>query len=81
MPVETITWKNGKIKFIDQTLLPHKLKYVSTDNIHRLWRAIKKLEIRGAPAIGIAGALGIIIGIKTSKAKVFDKFFINYSFF
>jgi len=74
MPVETICWKKGKIRFIDQTLLPHKLKYVSTDDIHRLWRAIKRLEIRGAPAIGIAGALGIVIGIKGSKAKTFDKF-------
>jgi len=75
MPVETICWKKGKIKFIDQTLLPHKLKYVSTDDIHRLWRAIKRLEIRGAPAIGIAGALGVVIGIKKSRAKTFDKFF------
>ncbi|MCX5665427.1 MAG: S-methyl-5-thioribose-1-phosphate isomerase, partial [Candidatus Omnitrophica bacterium] len=75
MPVETICWKKGKIKFIDQTLLPHKLKYVSTDDIQRLWQAIKRLEIRGAPAIGIAGALGIVIGIKRSKAKTFDNFF------
>jgi methylthioribose-1-phosphate isomerase len=75
MPVETIAWKSGKIKFIDQTLLPHELKYVSTDDIRRLWRAIKRLEIRGAPAIGIAGALGIIIGIKRSKANTFNKFF------
>ena len=75
MPVETIGWKNGKVRFIDQTLLPHKLKYVSTDDIRRLWLAIKRLEIRGAPAIGIAGALGVVIGIKDSKAKNFDKFF------
>lgn len=75
MPVETITWKNGRIKFIDQMLLPHKLKYVSTNDIHRLWLAIKRLEIRGAPAIGIAGALGVVIGIRTSKAKTFGKFF------
>ena len=75
MPVETINYKNGKIRFIDQTLLPHKLRYVSTDDIRRLWRAIKKLEIRGAPAIGIAGALGIVIGVKRSKADSFDKFF------
>lgn len=81
MPVETIAWKSGKIKFIDQTLLPHKLKYVSTDDIHRLWRAIKKLEIRGAPAIGIAGALGVVIGIKTLKAKTFDKFFKEMQIF
>ena len=75
MPIETITWKNGKIKFIDQTLLPHKLKFVSTDDIRRLWRAIKRLQIRGAPAIGIAGALGLVIGTKDSRAKDFNRFF------
>ncbi|MDP3790843.1 MAG: S-methyl-5-thioribose-1-phosphate isomerase [Candidatus Omnitrophota bacterium] len=75
MPVETITFKNGKIRFIDQTLLPHKFKVVSTDDVRRLWRAIKRLEIRGAPAIGIAGALGVIIGIKDSGAGNFNAFF------
>lgn len=75
MPVETIYWKDGKVRFINQALLPHKLKYVSTDDIHRLWRAIKALEIRGAPALGIAGALGAIVGIKDSKAKDFKHFF------
>jgi len=75
MPVETITWSNGKVKFIDQTLLPHKFKVVLTDDVKRLWRAIKKLEIRGAPAIGIAGALGIVIGTKDSVAERFDAFF------
>jgi len=75
MPVKTICWDKGKVKFIDQTLLPHELKYVSTDDIHRLWQAIKKLQIRGAPAIGIAGALGVVVGVKRSKAKTFDKFF------
>ena len=75
MPVETISYKNGKIYFIDQTLLPHRFKVVSTDDIKKLWHAIKRLQIRGAPAIGIAGALGVIIGIKDSRAESFNKFF------
>ena len=58
MPVETIAWKGGKAQFVDQTLLPRKFRIVRTDDIHRLWRAIKRLEIRGAPAIGIAGEIG-----------------------
>jgi methylthioribose-1-phosphate isomerase len=75
MPVETIAWDKGKIKFVDQTLLPHRFKIVRTDDLKRLWRAIKRLEIRGAPAIGIAGALGVVIGVKDSAAKDFAKFF------
>ena len=75
MPVETITWKNGRIKFIDQTRLPGELKFVHCDDVRRLWKAIKTLEIRGAPAIGIAGALGIALGVKDDDAGNFDTFF------
>ena len=69
MPVKTIFWDNGKVKLIDQTLLPVKFKYISCRDVNSLWHAIKKLQVRGAPAIGIAGALGVILGIKSSKAK------------
>jgi len=69
MPVETINWKNNKIRYIDQTLLPHKVKFVNCSDISKLWRAIKRLEIRGAPAIGLAGALGVALIAVRSKAK------------
>lgn len=75
MPVETISWKRDKVVFIDQTRLPGRLKFVSTSDVRRLWRAIKRLEVRGAPAIGIAGALGVVLGVKDSKSRTFDKFF------
>ncbi|MDP2913051.1 MAG: S-methyl-5-thioribose-1-phosphate isomerase, partial [Candidatus Omnitrophota bacterium] len=69
MPVETIFWKEGKVRYIDQTRLPHKVRFVECGSVKKLWRAIKRLEIRGAPAIGIAGALGVLLGIKNAKAK------------
>jgi len=69
MPVETINWKNGKIRYIDQTLLPHKVRFVDCSNVRKLWRAIRCLEIRGAPAIGIAGALGAALIAAKSKAR------------
>jgi len=69
MPVETISWKDQKVRYIDQTRLPHEIRFVDCVNVERLWRAIKKLEIRGAPAIGIAGALGILLAVKKSPAK------------
>ena len=72
--METIKWENGKVKFINQTLLPHKFKYILCGDVKRLWRAIKTLEVRGAPAIGIAGALGVVLGVKYSKAKTRDGF-------
>ncbi len=72
MPVETITWKKNKVRYIDQTLLPRRMKFVECNNVKRLWKAIKRLEIRGAPAIGIAGALGVALAANNSKAKDFD---------
>lgn len=74
MPVETITWKNNKVRYIDQTLLPHKVKFVECGDIRRLWKAIRRLEIRGAPAIGIAGALGVLLAANKSKAKIPGEF-------
>lgn len=69
MPVDTISWKNGKVRFIDQTLLPGKLKFVESDSVERLWTAIKRLEVRGAPAIGIAGALGAVLAAYSARSS------------
>ena len=69
MPVETIKWVGGKVKLIDQTLLPYRFRYVFCNDIKMLWKAIKSLQVRGAPAIGIAGAMGVALAAKNSKAK------------
>ena len=69
MPVETIAWKNSRIRYIDQTLLPGRLKFVDCSDVKRLWKAIKTLEIRCAPAIGIAGALGVALAANNSRAS------------
>ena len=81
MPVPTIEWiggVDGKIKIIDQTLLPNELKYVFCDDRDSIYHAIKTLMVRGAPAIGIAGAMGAVVGIKDSKSKDFDSFFKEF---
>ncbi len=69
MPVETINWKNNKIRLIDQTRLPEKLTYLEIDTIEILGEAIKSLKVRGAPAIGIAGALGIALAAYNYSGK------------
>jgi len=77
MPLPTIEWDggvNGRIRLIDQTLLPNELKYVYCEDIKSIWHAIKTLMVRGAPAIGIAGAMGVVLGIKEVQAKDADAF-------
>ncbi len=62
--VETLSWKDGVLTLIDQTLLPVEVKFEEQKNIEQVWDSIKKLKVRGAPAIGIAGAYGLLYGIK-----------------
>lgn len=74
MAISTISWDNGRIKLIDQTELPTKLKYVYCLDAKSIWHAIKTLKVRGAPALGIAGALGIVVAIQNSRAENFEEF-------
>jgi len=74
MNIKTIEWKKNAIKIIDQTKLPGKLEYLYINDLKTLWRAIRELKVRGAPALGAAAALGLYLGIKDSKAKNFAQF-------
>jgi len=62
-------WKNGRLKIIDQTKLPEKLQYIYLDTVEDVWRAIKELKVRGAPAIGVAAGFGVLVGLKRLPAK------------
>lgn len=74
MSIKTIQWVNGNAKLIDQTELPGKLVYITCRDVKRMWHAIKRLEVRGAPAIGVAAAFGVLLGIKTFKGRDREKF-------
>lgn len=77
MPLPTIEWEgdmNGRIRLIDQTLLPTELKFVYCEDTKSIWHAIKTLMVRGAPAIGIAGAMGVVLGVKDIQVKSTDAF-------
>ncbi|MBP7836187.1 MAG: S-methyl-5-thioribose-1-phosphate isomerase [Candidatus Omnitrophica bacterium] len=74
MKINTIEWKNNRVRLIDQTKLPAKLEYVNIDKMEELWSAIKLLKVRGAPALGAAAALGVYLGIKDAQAKDFKAF-------
>lgn len=69
-----IEWVDGKIRIIDQTLLPVREKYINLEKVQDVYRAIRTLQIRGAPAIGIAGAMGAVLGVLTTKTDSFPVF-------
>ena len=77
MPVETIRWVgglDGRVELIDQTRLPVELVYARIDTPEQMWEAIKVLRVRGAPAIGIAAAMGVVLGVRGSAAQDFTSF-------
>jgi len=53
------TDEDGNLNIIDQTLLPGEIKRINLNTKEEIWEAIKKLRVRGAPAIGVCAALGI----------------------
>ncbi len=61
---ETIEWKETHVCLIDQTRLPQELVYRDCETVEDVWDAIKRLQVRGAPAIGIAGAYGLYLAVK-----------------
>lgn len=66
--VNPIVWKKDRIRIIDQTKLPVSLSYEDCRSVSDVWWAIKKLKVRGAPLIGIAGALGFLLGMQKTKS-------------
>src|SRR5713101_2343934 len=63
----TIEWigsVDGFVRLIDQTLLPTRLEYRDCRTVEEVWEAIKVLRVRGAPAIGVAAGMGVVIGMQ-----------------
>ena len=62
--VQPLEWTGSTLRIIDQTSLPARLLYVELAEVGEVWDAIRKLRVRGAPAIGIAASYGFYLGIK-----------------
>ena len=73
--LKTIEWKDEKVILIDQLKLPTELNYIECKNPNRIAKAIKTLEIRGAPAIGIAAAMALALTANNSKTKSKEELF------
>ncbi len=58
----------GQVRMVDQTRLPEELAYLETDDLQTIWQAIKTLQVRGAPAIGVAAAMGVAAAAQSAPA-------------
>jgi methylthioribose-1-phosphate isomerase len=62
--VEPVRWEGGSLYLLDQTRLPHQVVMERQETIQQVWDSIKILRVRGAPAIGVATAYGMLVGLR-----------------
>jgi len=67
--IETIQWSDAGVVMIDQTRLPRQEVYVTCRDYQQVAAAIRSMVIRGAPAIGVAAAMGIALGMRHAKSS------------
>lgn len=71
-PPRTIEWIGdlpGLVRLIDQTMLPTELQFRDCHSVEEIWEAIRVLRVRGAPAIGVAAAMGTVLGVQRTDVK------------
>src|SRR5579863_255216 len=67
--IQTLEWTDSGVRFIDQTKLPTEETYVTCKSGEQVADVIRNMVVRGAPAIGVAAAMGIALGMKNSNAE------------
>ncbi|MBI5923428.1 MAG: S-methyl-5-thioribose-1-phosphate isomerase [Betaproteobacteria bacterium] len=75
--VLSLRWENGNLYILDQTRLPIEIVEIRLDSIEQVWEAIQQLRVRGAPAIGVAAAYGLVVGMKPLIHLDLDKFLVR----
>jgi methylthioribose-1-phosphate isomerase len=76
-PYFTLRWNGGAtgtLTLIDQTLLPEQYAEIECRTVEQIWDAIKVLRVRGAPAIGVSAAYGVILGAQTHRTSSLSHF-------
>lgn len=72
--LETLRWEADALSIVEQTLLPMEVKYVRLSTVEEVWEAIRKLRVRGAPAIGLAAGFGMYLGLRSTSCTDWKEF-------
>ena len=70
--MRTIDWRDGRVVIVDQTVLPAELRTLELATVDELIDAIARLAVRGAPALGAAGALGVVLAVDQADREGWD---------
>ncbi len=76
--IEPIRWENDYVQILNQAILPDKIAYITCREYKRVVDAIRKMKIRGAPAIGIAAAMGVSLGANAIKTEDRERFYYEF---
>ncbi len=74
---ETVWWQDGELFLLDQTQLPLAVVGERQDTIEQAFASIKALKVRGAPAIGVGGAYGLLVGVRDAVEQPLDAFLLT----
>src|SRR5207302_8597236 len=67
--IKTLEWTAGGVRFLDQTKRPTEESYATCRTYQEVAEAIRSMVVRGAPAIGVAAAMGVALGVRDSSAR------------
>lgn len=77
--ISPVWFENDKLIILDQTQLPESEVYIEIETKEEIWDAIRQLQVRGAPAIGVAAAYGLYVSICNLKCYNFDEFLKEFT--
>jgi methylthioribose-1-phosphate isomerase len=72
--IPTVEWKDGAVRLLDQTQLPRRVAFLECRDYREVAEAIRTLKVRGAPAIGVAAAMGVALGAQAVSAASYEEF-------
>lgn len=67
--LQSVIWAGEQLDLLDQRLLPEQVVYLPLVTVEDVWEAIRHLKVRGAPAIGIAAAYGVVLGSRNAEVS------------
>src|SRR4051794_15017697 len=71
--LDVLTWRDGHIEALDQTVLPHQVRVLHITTVDQLIEAITTLAVRGAPLLGAVGALGVALAVGQGDREGWDR--------
>ncbi len=70
---DVLAWRDGHIEALDQTVLPHQVRVLRITTVDQLIEAITTLAVRGAPLLGVVGALGVALAVRQGDREGWDR--------